>query len=141
MSYTVGLKPQMMTVKELNALLRKMPFNYLMGFRVTRRHKDGLSMECAVRPELMNGRGSVHGGVTASIVDTVFGFSIFGCLGHRDITTVEMKINYLSPATHGKLRARARFIRTGRRLVVGSVDVTDTHSHPIATALVTYMLL
>jgi uncharacterized protein (TIGR00369 family) len=61
--------------------------------------------------------------------------------GQRPTTTVEMKINYFLPATEGRILARARLLRIGSTLCVGSVDLTDTQGRGLGTALVTYMLL
>jgi acyl-coenzyme A thioesterase PaaI-like protein len=61
--------------------------------------------------------------------------------GKRPVTTVEMKINYFLPATKDRIFARARLLRIGSTLCVGSVDLTDTHGNQLGTALVTYMLL
>ncbi len=135
------MKPQPLNVKELNELILKMPFNHHLGLRVTRVYKDGLTLECEVRPEMTNGLGTLHGGVTASLVDAAVGIAVIGARGGAPATTVEMKLNYLRPATHGKVRARARLLKVGRTLAVGSVDVHDAHGHAIATALLTYMLL
>lgn len=52
-----------------------------------------------------------------------------------------MKINYFLPATDGRIFARARLLRIGSTLCVGSVDLTDTRRNNLGTALVTYMLL
>jgi acyl-coenzyme A thioesterase PaaI-like protein len=52
-----------------------------------------------------------------------------------------MKINYFLPATKGRILARARLLRIGSTLCVGSVDLTDTRGNNLGTALVTYMLL
>jgi uncharacterized protein (TIGR00369 family) len=119
-----------------------MPFNHHLGLRVLRRHADGLTIGCAVRPDLTNGFGTLHGGVTATLVDATAGISVYGLLGgSRPLTTVEMKVNYLRPVTHGKVLCRARILKLGKTLAVVSADVHDDHGGQIATALVTYMLL
>jgi uncharacterized protein (TIGR00369 family) len=82
------------------------------------------------------------GGVAATLADAAVGVALnrhFG--GKRPITTVEMKINYFLPATKNRLFARARILRIGSTLCVGSVDLTDTQGDNLGTALVTYMLL
>lgn len=136
------MKPKSLAVSELNALIARMPFNQLIGTRVVRVYRDGLTMELTVRPELENGMGTLHGGVLASLVDAAAGVAIIGHLGgQRKTTTVELKVNYLRPATEDKVRVRARFLKFGKTLVVTACDVTDTHGHLIATSLVTYMLL
>lgn len=117
-------------------------FNATLGFKVVRVWKDGITMEAAVRPELTNIFGTLHGGVTATLVDAAAGVALFGQLGgQRAVTTVELKVNYLNPAGGGKVRARSKIIKLGKTLAVISVDVHDEHGKAVATGLVTYMLL
>ena len=120
----------------------RMPFNDFLGIRVKRKHRDGLTIECEIRDVLRNSAGALHGGVTASLADAAVGISIwhhFG--GKRPAATVELKINYFRPAVEGRVSARARLLRIGSTLVVGSVEITDSKKRSIGTALVTYMLL
>jgi acyl-CoA thioesterase len=136
------LKPTALNREELNRLMTTTSFNATLGFKVVRVWKDGITMEVQVRPELTNIFGSLHGGVTATLVDAAAGVALFGQLGGlRQITTVELKLNYLNPAGHGKVRARSRIIKLGKTLAVITVDVHDAHNRAVATALVTYMLL
>jgi acyl-CoA thioesterase len=123
-------------------MVRNMPFNALLGVRVKELHDDGLTIECAVRPDLRNGMGVVHGGVTASLADAAVGIALARqSAGERPATTVELKVNYLRPAGTGKLRARAHLLKSGGRLAVGRADIRDDGDNLIATALVTYMYL
>lgn len=119
-----------------------MNFNQLLGIQVTKRHDDGVTIECPVRPELMNGMGVVHGGVTATVADAAMGIGLTHVLGKgRSITTVEMKINYMHPVTAGKLVARSYVLRVGKTLSIGRVDLFDGEGTPVGVALLTYMLL
>jgi uncharacterized protein (TIGR00369 family) len=131
------LKPQ-----QIRDFLPRIPFNTLLGIKLTRVHRDGVTIECTLRHELTNSAGVAHGGVTAALADVAVGMAInrhFG--GKRTITTVEMKINYFLPGTEGRIFARARLLRIGSTLCVGSVDITNSDGEQIGTALVTYMLL
>jgi acyl-CoA thioesterase len=117
-------------------------FNHLLGIIVTERHEDGVTIECPVRPELMNGVGVLHGGVTATVADAAMGIGLMHVLGKgRPITTVEMKINYLLPVAEGKVVARSYVLRVGKTLSTGRVDLFDGEGTPVAVALLTYMLL
>ena len=119
-----------------------MPFNQLLGIRVTRLHPDGVSIECPVRDELRNIAGLLHGGVTATMADAAVGIALARHFkGSRRATTVDLKINYLRPIAHGKATARARLLRVGAHLCVGRVDVFDSQRALAATGIVTYMLL
>jgi uncharacterized protein (TIGR00369 family) len=119
-----------------------MPFNKLVGVRVMRRHADGVTIECAMRDELRNTAGVLHGGVTATMADAAVGIALanhFG--GRRAYTTTDLKINYLSAVADGKIIARSHLLRVGKNLCVGRVDLKDGQGKLIAVAIVTYMLL
>jgi len=119
-----------------------MPFNRLLGLKVARRHRDGVTIECPLRPDLMNLAGVLHGGVTATLADVAVGIAIHNHFdGQRPTTTVELKVNYFLPVAGKKLRARSRLIRVGKTLVVGRVDLTDDRGKLVAAAFATYMLL
>jgi len=124
------------------AFIAKIPFNAFLGLEVFRTHADGVTLRCKVRQELLNSHGALHGGVTASIVDVAVGVAIqyrFG--GARPISTVELKVSYFLPVTSGALLARARLLRVGSTLCVGSVDLTDTEGNLAGPAIVTYIFL
>ena len=136
------IKPRKLTAREIRELLPKIPFNALLGVKLSRVHRDGITIECIIRRELTNRAGVVHGGVTAAMADIAVGMAInrhFG--GKRKITTIEMKINYFRPVSEGRIFARSHLLRLGSTLGVGSVDLTDTKRNLVGTAIVTYMLL
>lgn len=141
MSYTDDLKPKPLDRKALNALIPKMPFNHLLGLRVSRVHADGITLELEVTSQLTNLLGTLHGGVTASLIDSAIGMAIIGQLGGRPATTVELKLNYLRPASLGKIRARSKIVRIGKTLAVGTAEVREAHGHLIAMGSATYLPL
>ncbi len=131
-----------MTFGKLKQFLEEIPFNAHVGIRLVRLHKDGVSIACQMRPELLNGSGVLHGGVTATLADVAVGMALSWHAGRpRAGTTVEMKINYLRPVAHGKIVARSHLLKVGARLCCGRVDIFDGERRPVAAALVTYMLL
>ncbi|MGI8992343.1 MAG: PaaI family thioesterase [Bryobacteraceae bacterium] len=130
------------TLRHLNSIVGRMPFNRLVGLRIARRHRDGVTIECPVRDDLRNALGVLHGGVTATMADAAVGIAVVNHFeGKRKATTVEMKVNYFLPVEHGKIVARAHLIRTGKTLCVGRVDLCDDRKRLVSAALVTYMLL
>ena len=134
--------PSPLTVPELRKFIATIPFNELLGIRLVRAHKDGVTIECKLRDELLNASGVLHGGVTATMADVAVGIAIMHHLGRpRAATTVEMKLNYLRPVIHGKIVARARLLRVGQSICCGSVSLYDGAKQLVGSALVTYMLL
>ena len=127
----------------MQELVESIPFNRLVGVRLKRLHRDGVTVECVVRAELLNASGVLHGGVTAMLADVAVGVALARHLGKaRAATTVELKINYLRPVhAGGTLRARSRLLKVGKALCVARVDLSDAGLHAVGSALVTYMLL
>ncbi len=131
-----------MNFDKLKELLLSIPFNQLVGLRLVRLHKDGVTIELPMRPELLNGQGVLHGGATATLADVAVGMALARHLGRpRSATTVEMKINYLRPVAHGKVVARSHLVKVGARLCCGRVEMFDGNKRPVAEALLTYMIL
>ena len=131
-----------LTIRDLRRAAEHMPFNKLLGVRVLRRHKDGVTITCAMRDDLKNTAGVMHGGVAASMADAAVGIALashFG--GRRACTTTDLKINYLRPVAAGTMVARSRLLRIGRQLCVGRVDLFDAEGKLVAVAIVTYLLL
>jgi len=119
-----------------------MPFNKLIGLRVVRGHSDGVTLECAMRDQLKNLAGMLHGGVAATLADAAVGIALAKHFdGRRPCTTTDLKINYLRPIAHGKIVARSHLVRIGKKLCVGRVDMSDAQGKLAAVAIVTYLLL
>ncbi|ELY76243.1 PaaI family thioesterase [Natrinema pallidum] len=69
-----------------------------------------------------DGHDPVHGGIVATLIDTASAFALrstFDDPGEADLTTTDLNVSYLRPAT-GDLRAVADVLRAG-----GSTGVTD----------------
>lgn len=132
-----------LTLRQLNKFLEtRLWFNRLVGMRVIRVHRDGVTVACAMRPDLSNAAGGMHGGVFATLADAAVGISLQRHFaGARPITTVEMKINYFRPVTEGRVFARAKLVRVGATICVGSVHLTNDRGREVGAALVTYMVL
>jgi uncharacterized protein (TIGR00369 family) len=128
--------------RETAKVVRAIPFNKFLGMRLSRLHRDGVTVACDIQRHLLNRAGMLHGGVSAALADAAVGIAIhrhFG--GRRAITTIEMKINYFRPVAKGRAFARSRLHRIGSTLCVGSVDIADGRRQAIGTAIVTYMIL
>ena len=143
MAGTIGrLHQHKLTLQETRNLLRRVPFNALLGMRVEEVHGDGITLACSLRDDLRNSARVAHGGVAAALADAAVGIAIqrhFG--GQRRTTTVEMKINYFQPVNDGDMFARSRLLRIGSTLCVGSVELTDDKARLVGTAIVTYIFL
>jgi uncharacterized protein (TIGR00369 family) len=86
--------------------------------------------------------GAVHGGVFASIIDTAAFWAVYSEL-EEDVgmTTVDLKVNYLTPAQGGKLTAKGRRIKLGKTLGLGEAQVISEENTILAHGTSTLMIL
>jgi uncharacterized protein (TIGR00369 family) len=118
------------------------PYARLLGLELGEVSSGQVSIHLEVRDELKQNQGVVHGGAVASLIDTAAAFAVLTQIeiGER-VTTTDLTIHYLRPANSGRLTARARIVRGGRRLFVLSVEVTDDRKTLVATAVTSYIKL
>lgn len=119
------------------------PFARHLGLELGELEQRGeATLHLAVRDELRQNRGVVHGGVTASLIDTAAAFAILTLLEpDQSTTTIDLTIHYLRPLLDGKATASARVVRAGRRLIVVTIDVVNDEGNLVATALTSYLRL
>ncbi len=115
------------------------PFNKLLGMKVTHTEKGFVRMEIPFREELIGDgrRPAIHGGVISALADTAGGAAVWtGTFDDESrVSTIDLRIDYLTPGRAQTLVAEARVVRVGNR--VGVVDVRvfhpDTPDETVAT--------
>ena len=128
--------------QRIQEAFESVPFAHLIGIELGEFERGAATLHLAVRDALRQNRGVVHGGVTASLIDTASAFAILTLLEPaQSTTTVDLTIHYLRPIWEGRITARARVLRAGRRLVAVTVDVSDEAGTLVATALTSYLRL
>lgn len=118
------------------------PYAKFLGLELGEMRPGEASIHLAVRDELRQNQGIVHGGALASLIDTASAFAVATQLepGER-VTTTDLTIHYLRPVSAGHLTATARIVRGGRRLLVISVEITNDEGGLVATAVTGYLKL
>lgn len=92
-----------------------------------------------VRPKHKQVHGVVHGGVLATVADTVAAIAAYTTVPKgTHIATVEMKINFLEPVPSGRIKAEARVLRAGRNFVVTECEIFNEKGSMAAKALLTF---
>ena len=92
-----------------------------------------------MRDELRQPHGLLHGGVTATLIDTAMAFAVITCLDPGEkASTADLNVHYLRPHLEGVVTCAARVVKAGKRLFTVTADVTNEDGKLIATALSTY---
>jgi uncharacterized protein (TIGR00369 family) len=129
-------------LRRIEAAFESVPFVHLLGLELGVLEHGAATLHLNVRDELRQVRGLLHGGVTASLIDTAAAFAIITTLADGESTaTVDLTVHYMRPLLSGRLTAEARVLRAGRRLLTVSVDVRDEAGKVAAIALTTYAKL
>jgi uncharacterized protein (TIGR00369 family) len=104
-----------------------------MGMRDLEDSAERLVIEMDNRPDLVNVRGALQGGLLATLIDIAAGRLAGNVVGPgQDVTTADMNVHFLTPIVEGPARAEATIVRAGRRMIVTSVDVTDAGRQRLA---------
>jgi acyl-CoA thioesterase len=129
-------------LERIERAIDAVPYAQLLGIRLEKVSPGEATLTLAIRTELSQNHGVVHGGAIASLIDTATAFAILTLLEPEEqVTTVDLSISYLRPGFKGKMRATARVLRQGRRLLATSAEVIDDAGTLLATALSTYIKL
>lgn len=101
-------------------------------------------MSVSSQPDFANPLGTVHGGIAATLLD-----SVMGCAVHTELeagvsyTTLELKVNYIRPASLKgiRLRAEGTTIHVGGRTATAEGRVHDESGRLIAHATTTCLII
>ena len=119
--------------------LNNLPFAKLMGMRLVDIRPNEAVVEIEMRDDLRQPSGVLHGGVTATLMDTAMAFAVRTYLTDTEPTaTIDLTVHYLRPHVEGKAICTARVIRPGKRIFTVSAEVHNEDGTLIATGLSTY---
>lgn len=109
-----------------DAMWAKDYFSQWLGLEAVNVASGTCSMQFTIRKEMLNGHGSVHGGVLFSACDSVFAFA---CNSNNDVSVaLDVSITYTKPAFEGDvITIVAERIHHGHK--VGLYDVKAFHAN------------
>ena len=98
------------------------------------------SME--VRPEYLQGAGIMQGGLGIALSSEAAAHAVMSTLEPgENLTTIELKNNFLSMASKGRLIAEATVYKRGRTLVIVDCIVKDDTGKDISRSSATLMVI
>ena len=94
-----------------------------------------IEVKFKVRPEMGNPVGLLHGGIQAAMMDEVIGMAS-ATLGDKGfMLTIDLHTNFLGRVEVGEtVLARARMVRTGRRISHAVCQLVDEAGRVVARA-------
>jgi uncharacterized protein (TIGR00369 family) len=119
------------------------PIVNLMNMRAVEAEVGRVTFTCEPNESHYNPIGTVHGGLVATLLDSVAGCAVQTTLpAGQGYTSLEIKVNYLRPvlATTGTLTAVGVVTKPGRRAAFADCTVTDSEGRLVATASSTLLV-
>jgi uncharacterized protein (TIGR00369 family) len=99
-------------------------------------------VELPYNPNLNHGRGGIHGGIYATMLDSVGALT---AAVHHDsscwLATSEMSVHFLLPVERTSLRAVGKILKHGRRQDIVEMRLYDEHERLVGHATGTFVVL
>jgi uncharacterized protein (TIGR00369 family) len=127
------------TAERVQELVTRAPYHQWLGLKVVALHDDGIELvatwreEWVVNPE----RRYTHGGVLAALVDLGADWAMVKKLG-RGVPTIDLRVDYHSPAMPGDLVIRGKVVRLGSQISTAEAHVYDAQGKLVASGRGTY---
>jgi uncharacterized protein (TIGR00369 family) len=119
------------------------PICHLLGFSIGEFEQGRVTMRLVPGEHHYNPLGVVHGGVAATLLDSVMGCAVHSALpAGRGYTTLEIKVNYLRAVAvdTGEITAEGRVIHVGRQTAMAEGRITDGHGTLYAAGVETCLV-
>ena len=135
---------------------RGIPFNQLLGLQILSVQPASVRGRITMKPELVGtaSQGRLHGGVTASVLDTMGGLAVLAAGIERHphdapaqalqrfarMGTIDLRVDYLHPGIGRHFEAVAEVTRLGGRVGSTQMRLVNDEGTLIATAAAAYIV-
>jgi uncharacterized protein (TIGR00369 family) len=129
-------------VSAVRQVVNGSPYFQLLSMTVADLGEGTSRLEIALSEKHLQPFGMVHGGVFSSLIDASAFWAVFPLLAEgQGLTTVEIKLNYLSPARKGRMIAVGQCLKLGKTLALGQSEIRDPEGRLLAHGTATLMVL
>ena len=128
------------TPQRVQQLITRAPFHQWLGLEVIAVHPDGIELKATWREEWVVNpeRRYTHGGVLAALIDLAADYALVSRTG-RGVPTIDMRVDYHSPAMPGDLILRGNVIKFGSQFSVAEAQIFDRQGKLLASGRGTYL--
>jgi uncharacterized protein (TIGR00369 family) len=147
--------------REFVTLLRELfeeriVFNQLLGLRIDTLEAESVAASLDMRHELIGHftHQRLHGGVISATLDAMGGLATMAAIGARHLDeppearlarfgklgTIDLRVDYLRPATGPRFSATALVLRLGSRVASTRMEFFDAQARLLATGSAAYIV-
>jgi uncharacterized protein (TIGR00369 family) len=132
-AYLSAVRQESQTVNRL--------FGYL-GIRVVEITPVHAVLALPFREEFLQGASSLAGGIQAALMDEAMAHAVLaGLEPDRQTVTMDLHMRYLRPAGRSSLRAEARIVRRGGRVVVVEGEIQNDAGEAVSLATASFLII
>jgi uncharacterized protein (TIGR00369 family) len=106
-------------------------FSRHIGAKVERVEPGRSTISIAVEDIHLNGAGTLHGGVYASLIDNAMGLSVLALVGVRT-ATIQMNVHFLGAVNAGRITCESEVLHRTRRTATAEAKVYDAEGNLVA---------
>jgi uncharacterized protein (TIGR00369 family) len=118
------------------------PYIALLSMELKRLDRGESRIDIETGQKHLQPYGIVHGGVYASLIDAAAYWAVYAGIDEIvGLTTVELKVNYLSPVSKGRLIGKGKSIKIGKTICLGEASIEDEKGNLVAHGTSTLMVL
>lgn len=117
----------------IKILYDRIPYYSTLGFELQEISNGRANFEIEIRKELTQ-NGMIHGGVLASLIDSTCACAAFSLIfpdGYA--TTIDLQVEFIKPVSSGRLKAKAKCIKSGKNIFFCKAKVWDENGNLICT--------
>jgi uncharacterized protein (TIGR00369 family) len=131
-------------------------FNSVLGLQITQLKPEAVKGRIAMKPELIGhfAHQRLHGGVISATLDAMGGLAVMAAIGARHMDedpmqrlqrfvklgTIDLRIDYLRPATGEWFEMRAEVLRLGSRVASTRMEFMGSDGKLLATGAAAYII-
>jgi acyl-CoA thioesterase len=110
------------TIEKIKDDFNSQAYCKLLGIEIINIGEDIARLSLQINQNHLNQNGFVHGGIISSVADSAAAVALLSNIdAGRNVSTIELKINFLRPVQNYNLFADAKIIHKGSKIAV--VDI------------------
>jgi uncharacterized protein (TIGR00369 family) len=154
-NHAAGFEPEF--IDRLERLFQEqITFNGVLGLRIDSLGAERVSGHILMRPEFIGHHlhQRLHGGVISATLDAIGGLGVMAAIGARHLDesidarmarfmrlgTIDLRVDYLRPATGPRFTATAQVLRLGSRVASTRMEFSGADGKLLATGSAAYMV-
>lgn len=117
------------------------PFWKLLGIEMDQLNPEYVRIKLSINQSFLNVNGSVHGGIVASMLDSIMGVTLRHQNYDAKVATVSLTTQFIAPVLEGMVvYATAKVVNAGRRIASLEAKLESESGEILASGVATFMI-